>query len=159
MRTNQLFLSVVVAVASLNSALAASSMIGASPVGYWKTMDNVTGKPKSIIQVWKTSNQLLMGKVIKVFAKNDKNLLCTACVGAQHNQPITGMVVISGLKLANNQWKSGEIFNPENGKTYRCSARLSENGKKLNVKGYFGFSGFPIFGHSQTWERVDLMSG
>src|SRR3990167_2037027 len=128
----------------------------ASPIGYWKTIDDVTGRPKSIIQVWKTPDQVLMAKVIKVFPKQGQKKICTACKGNKHNRPIVGMVIMSGLQSHDNQWKNGEILDPENGKIYNCSARLTENGKKLRVHGYIGF---PLFGRSQTWERVDLMSG
>ncbi len=128
-----------------------------SPVGYWKTLDDVTGKPKSIVQVFRNQDQLLMAKVVKVFPNNHANQkVCVACTGDQHNQPIVGMIIISGLKSSDNQWGSGQILDPENGKKYKCTARLMENGKKLNVHGYLGL---PLFGRSQTWERVDLMSG
>jgi uncharacterized protein (DUF2147 family) len=129
-----------------------------SPVGYWKTVDNITGQPKSIIQIYKSENQILMGKVIKTYSRDGRitTNLCTACFGNQHNQPLEGLVVLSGLKADQHQWGSGKILDPENGKTYNCSMRLTENGKKLKVDGYVGL---PLFGHSQTWERVDLMAG
>lgn len=128
-----------------------------SPVGYWKTIDDMTGKPKSIVQIWR-KDQMLLAKVIKIFPGNHshQNQICIACQGDKHNQPIVGMVILSGLKPTNDQWANGNILDPENGKTYKCVARLTENGKKLNVRGYIGL---PLFGRSQTWERVDLMSG
>lgn len=152
---------VTVLMSSIQVSLATESTsvdLLSSPVGYWKTIDDVTGKPKSIIQVWKTPDQVLMGKVIKIYpttGNQAKN--CIACSGDKHDQPIVGMVILSGLKSGKDQWSQGQILDPENGKTYHCSARLSENGKKLNVHGYFGF--LPVFGRLQTWERVDLMSG
>jgi uncharacterized protein (DUF2147 family) len=129
-----------------------------SPVGYWKTIDHVTGKPKSIVKIWKTKDQLLMGKVIKIFPTQGKSTasLCTECSGANRNQPIVGMLIVSGLYAYKQRWDNGKILDPENGKTYTCAMRISENGKKLNVQGYIGL---PLFGRSQTWERVDLMSG
>lgn len=132
----------------------ATDITTGSPIGYWKIIDDVTGKPKSIVHIFKTPDQILMGKIVKVYSQ--KGAICTACVGSNRNQPVTGMVILSGLKNHENQWNQGEILDPENGKTYNCSARLAENGKKLNVKGYIGL---PLFGRSQTWERVDLMSG
>ncbi len=129
-----------------------------SPVGYWKTIDDTTGKPKSIIQIWRSSNQSLAGRVVKIFPKDgsmDQSKLCTACTGERHNQPIVGMVILSGLRVAENRWDNGRILDPENGKTYSCSARMADNGKKLDVHGYIGI---PMLGRSQTWERVDLMS-
>ncbi|MDX1901203.1 MAG: DUF2147 domain-containing protein [Gammaproteobacteria bacterium] len=130
----------------------------ATPIGYWKTIDDVTGKPKSIIQIWKTSDHILMGKVIHIYPKpgEDQTKRCDACQGALHNQPVVGMVILSGLKSETKQWGHGRILDPENGKTYSCSLRVSENGAKLNVHGYIGI---PLFGRSQTWERVDQMTG
>lgn len=128
-----------------------------SPIGYWKTVDDVTGKPKSIVQIWKTNDNVLMGKVIKVFAKDSKKpSLCTKCTGENLNQPIVGMVIISGLQASAKQWVNGQILDPENGKKYSCNLRTLENGKRLHVRGYVGL---PLLGRSQTWERVDLMSG
>lgn len=128
-----------------------------TPIGYWKTIDDVTGKPKSIVQIWKAENNALEGKVIKIFPKEgtDPNKVCTACQGNNRNRPIVGMVILSGLKANKTQWGSGKILDPENGKTYSCSLHMADNGSKLNVHGYIGI---PILGRSQTWERVDLMS-
>lgn len=129
-----------------------------SPIGYWKTIDDATGKPKSIVHIWKTDENVLMGKVIKVFGKEGTKQasLCTKCKGAKRNQPLVGMVILSGLKAKENQWSNGEILDIDNGKTYNCNMRTVENGKRLHVQ---GFTGLPIIGRSQTWERVDLMSG
>lgn len=129
-----------------------------SPIGYWKTIDDVTGKPKSIVQIWKTESDVLVGKVIKVFPAKGKSAkaVCTKCSGIHHNQPVVGMLIVTGLQAKNQRWDNGKILDPENGKTYTCAMHVSENGKKLNVKGYVGL---PLFGRSQTWERVDLMSG
>lgn len=129
-----------------------------SPVGYWKTIDDITGEAKSIVQIWKTEENVLMGKVIKLFSREEegKDKVCTKCKGEQHNQPIVGMVIVSDLKAKEKHWTNGKILDPENGKTYKCAVRTMENGKKLHVRGY---TGLPLLGRSQTWERVDLMSG
>lgn len=136
----------------------AANLSQVSPIGYWKTIDDVTGKPKSIVQIWKADNEMLMGKVIKLYPSEGSRLtkVCNACDGNLHNKPIVGMVIISGLKASESaQWTHGQILDPENGKSYNLSLRTAENGKKLDVHGYLGF---PILGKSQTWERVDLMS-
>ncbi len=126
-----------------------------SPLGYWKTIDDVTGQPKSILKIWQSSNGL-SGQVIKIYPSpgKDQNELCTACKGARHNQRIVGMVILQGLKQnANNpsEWTNGEILDPHNGKTYHCNLQVIDNGQKLNVRGYIGV---PLFGRSQTWLRV-----
>lgn len=126
-----------------------------SPVGYWKTIDDVTGKPKAIIQITEQSNEL-NGRIIKIFPSpgKDQNEVCEACKGARHNQRIVGMTILNGLKPANNnaiEWSGGEILDPKNGKTYHCYIQLRDNGQKLTVRGYFGL---PMFGRTQTWLRV-----
>lgn len=153
MLTRLLAIFACVLVGWVNSGFA-QNVSSDSPIGYWRTMDDVTGKPKSIIQIWRTSDQQLMGKVIKVYSKQAK--LCTACAGQQHNQPLVGMVILSGLSSEQPLWNKGKIFDSDNGKTYKCSVHVTENGKRLNVHDYIGL---PLFGRSQTWERVDLMSG
>jgi uncharacterized protein (DUF2147 family) len=130
-----------------------------SPVGYWKTIDDVSGKPKSIVWITRNENQELAGQIIRIFPDSPAqgvDKLCRACKGALHNMPIVGMVILSGLKPDVRQWKNGKILDPHNGKTYSCSLRLVDHGKKLRIHGYIGI---PLFGRSQTWERVDLMSG
>jgi len=115
-----------------------------SPVGYWKTIDRLSGKPKNIIQISQGQDNTLTGKIIKVFPSANQSI-----------PPSAGVVILSGLTAHKNQWHEGKMLDPDNGKTYDCSMRLAENGKKLNVLGY---NGFPLLGRSQTWERVDLMS-
>ena len=126
-----------------------------SPVGTWQTIDDVSGKPKALIQIQLAQDNSLIGKVIKVFPQPSKEMheVCEKCKGEKHNQPIVGMSVLSGLKATDkNQWGKGEILDPANGKTYHCTARLSDKGDKLNVRGYIGM---PLLGRSQTWMRIE----
>lgn len=143
----------------LTPAYAALDTPADSPVGYWKTMDQVTGKPKSIVQIWKTDDNVLMGKVIKVFSQDgsdNQSKVCVSCKGDQHNQPIVGMVILSGLTPKEHQWGNGKMTDPESGRTYSCALRTVQNGEKLKVRNYMGL---PLLGRSEVWERVDLMSG
>lgn len=123
-----------------------------SPIGYWKTIDDVSGQPKSIVQFYLSDKNELTGKVVKLF----KGALeyCSACQGNLKNKPILGMVVVKGLKQLKknpNIWKDGEALDPKNGKTYHCMITVVENGQKLNARGYIGI---PLFGRTQTWIRV-----
>lgn len=125
-----------------------------SPIGYWQTIDDISGKPKSIIQISENEHHALIGKVVKIYPKvgEDQHKVCVHCEGDKHDQPIVGMVVLYGLTLHDDQWKDGEILDPENGKTYRCSLRTADHGKKLNVHGYIGM---PLLGRTQSWIRVN----
>lgn len=124
-----------------------------SPVGYWKTLDDVTGKATSILHIYQ-SGKTLYGKVVKILPGNDQYEVCAACKGPRHNQRILGMVVMEGLTQNPDnpaQWHGGEVLDPRSGKIYRCTITVINNGQSLNARGYIGFA---LFGRSQTWERV-----
>ncbi|OGT38829.1 MAG: hypothetical protein A3F12_04795 [Gammaproteobacteria bacterium RIFCSPHIGHO2_12_FULL_38_14] len=126
-----------------------------SPVGYWKTIDDISGKPKAIVQIWKSSDQKLYGKVVQLFNR-DPHVRCKTCVGEKQNQPIVGMTILNHFKPDQNQvatWNGGSILDPKNGKVYHSTMRVLSNGKQLSVRGYIGI---PLFGRSQVWERVNL---
>ena len=125
-----------------------------TPVGYWKTIDDVTHQPKSIIHITEGKDHTLTGQILKIWPKpgKDEHEVCDQCRGAKHNQPIVGMVILTGLKQdAANHWDDGDILDPNNGKTYSCSMTVEKEGASLAVRGYIVFS---VLGRSQTWLRV-----
>lgn len=129
------------------------------PTGFWQTIDDVTGQPKAIVEITRTANNNIMGRIIKIYPRpgQSQNELCIACRGKQHNARIVGMVIMENLAQNRNnfsEWNGGQILDPKNGKTYTCNIRLLENGQKLNVR---GFIGLPLFGRTQTWHRVNSM--
>ncbi|SFC64478.1 DUF2147 domain-containing protein [Massilia yuzhufengensis] len=132
-------------------AMPAAMAQNASAAGAWKTIDDETGKPKSLVRITE-ENGILTGKIEKLFrpADQDQNPKCTSCEGARKDQPIIGMTILSGLKKDGNEYTGGEILDPAKGKTYKSKAQLKDNGSKLEVRGYIGA---PMFGRSQTWVR------
>jgi uncharacterized protein (DUF2147 family) len=54
------------------------------------------------------------------------------------------------MKKSGNEYTGGRLMDPENGKTYRGKVRLIDGGKKLDVRGFIGFS---LLGRTQTWVR------
>ena len=132
-----------------------------SAVGLWKTIDDVTGKPKAVIQITETPTHQLQGTIVKIFPRPgvDENEVCAACKGSLHNQRIVGMKVLHDLVADHDisgRWKGGEILDPHNGKSYHCTLGLSQDSRELNVRGYIGM---PLFGRTQTWQRIDKMNG
>lgn len=144
----------------LLSFLVASSVFAMekiSPIGYWKTIDDATGQPKGIVQIWAASDHTIHGKIMKVFAVKgqDQKTVCQACEGEKHNQPIVGLTIMENLqpnKEKPNEWQNGTILDPKNGRTYKCNIRLADNGQKLQVRGYMGL---PLFGRTQTWLKTN----
>lgn len=52
------------------------------------------------------------------------------------------------------EWEDGEIYDPENGKTYSCEIWMEEKDKtKLYVRGYVGFS---LIGRTDIWIKSQL---
>lgn len=71
---------------------------------------------------------------------------------SKRNAPLLGLELIKGFKYdEDNVYKGGEIYDPENGKTYSCKMTLSKDGKTLEVRGFIGIS---LFGRTQVWTRV-----
>ena len=119
-------------------------------IGKWKTIDDETGKPKSIVEIYEKSGKIY-GKINHIIETEHRNRVCEKCEGDDKNKPILGMVIIRGLTKDGTEYSGGKIIDPKNGKSYRCLIAL-ESASKLKVRGYIGFS---LFGRSQHWTRVD----
>jgi uncharacterized protein (DUF2147 family) len=121
-----------------------------TPVGTWTTIDDATGKPKSIVQITE-SNGKLEGKVLEVLqSEQGAHPFCKECDGERKDKPVEGMVIIWGVEKDGDVWDGGKILDPKNGKTYKVKLTMMEGGNKLDVHGYIGFA---LLGRSQVWER------
>lgn len=129
----------------------APAAVSTSPVGEWKTIDDVTGKPRGIVRVTE-SGGVLTGTIVKAFLRKGEkpNPVCDKCTGERHNQPTIGMVMLWGMTWDGSEYSGGRILDPDNGKIYRCILSVSDDGQRLNVRGYIGFS---LFGRTQVWLR------
>jgi uncharacterized protein (DUF2147 family) len=66
------------------------------------------------------------------------------------SRPLIGLQLIEGFTyIGKNVWEKGTIYNPDNGKTYRCKMILSAP-NRLEVR---GFIGIPLFGATSVWTR------
>ena len=131
-------------------AFSISSAQKSSVVGKWKTIDDATGKPISVVEIYE-KNGKYYGKVDEVLDPSSKDKTCTKCLGADKGAPIVGLVVIKGLKKDGHEYSGGEILDPKHGKLYKCYIKL-ESANKLKVRGFIGFS---LFGRTQYWHRVN----
>ncbi|MCC4619795.1 DUF2147 domain-containing protein [Xanthomonas cassavae CFBP 4642] len=135
--------------------LAAASLLAQaadSPVGRWKTIDDETGKPKSVVQIEQLGNGTLSGKVVDILQSNHgPNPICDKCDGALKGKPIKGMTILWGLKPDGTAvWSGGSVLDPAKGKTYKAKVTLTDGGKKLQMRGYVGIE---ALGRTQTWIR------
>lgn len=122
-----------------------------SVIGRWKTIDDKTQKPKSVIEI-SPAGEGLSGKIVELINPSKENPVCEKCKGDKKDKPVKGLEILSGFKPSKDgqEWTGGEVLDPENGKTYKCRLRLKDAGKSLEVRGYVGIS---MFGRSQTWSR------
>lgn len=125
----------------------------ADPIeGRWKTIDDETGNPKSIVNVWIEDGKL-KGKIVQLIRQPDEepDPICDVCVGDRKDKKINGMEIVWGLEGENGVWTDGYILDPGNGKTYGCNMKVLEDGR-LEVRGFIGFS---LIGRTQYWQRVE----
>jgi uncharacterized protein (DUF2147 family) len=123
----------------------------ATPVGHWKTVDDVTGKVNSLVDIREQDGKLY-GRIEKLINPdpNDPAPRCIRCQGDLKGKPLVGLQILWGLKKNGDQWTGGEILDPNSGKIYRCSITVKEGGKKLRVR---GFTGFSLLGRTEYWLR------
>lgn len=123
----------------LLAALPVVAFAQASPAGRWKTIDDETGKVKSIVEITE-SGGALTGKVAEVLhSARGPNPKCDDCKGANKGKPVQGMTILWNLKPGGDGWEGGTILDPANGKTYKSKAKLIDGGKKLGVSGCVAF--------------------
>lgn len=119
-----------------------------SPVGQWKTIDDKSGKPKSIVQI-SESNGVLTGKIVELL-EGASEKTCSKCEGDLKDKPLVGMRILWDLRKEGDEWTGGKIFNPADGGTYTGKAKLIDGGKTLDVTGSWMF-----IKRAQQWRRVE----
>jgi uncharacterized protein (DUF2147 family) len=126
-----------------------------TPVGLWKTIDDETKTERSLIRITEAGG-VLGGRIEKLLGADAKqDAVCEECTDDRKGKPIIGMAIIRGVKKSAETegiWDGGTILDPNNGKTYKLRLKPSEDGKKLEVRGYIGT---PVFGRSQTWQKAE----
>ncbi len=68
------------------------------------------------------------------------------------SRPIIGLVIMKGFIFDGKKiWHKGTIYDPDNGKTYKCKVRFGDDGV-LKVRGFIGLS---MLGRTEQWTRVE----
>lgn len=123
-------------------------------VGKWRTIDDKTNKPKSIVQIYE-KNGRFFGRIIELFMAPDENPdpVCDKCDDddPRKDQPVKGMIILTNLEKDGDEYEDGDILDPKEGNVYSCDMAIKEDGR-LKVRGYIGFS---LLGRTQYWHRID----
>lgn len=131
---------------------AAFNSMAQSCIGKWVTIDDETGKKKSMVELYKVDGKLY-GKITYLFPREgrEENPKCKKCTDDRKDQPLVGLQIVRNLKWDGSVWEGGTIVDPENGKIYSLKLWLqTDNSNYLNVRGYIG----PFY-RTQKWVRVD----
>lgn len=66
--------------------------------------------------------------------------------------PLLGYTILKNFEYTSEAWEKGTIYDPDNGNTYDCIIKMSDN-NTLDVRGYIGVS---LFGRTDTWKRLKV---
>ncbi|MFN5362599.1 MAG: DUF2147 domain-containing protein [Bacteroidota bacterium] len=67
-------------------------------------------------------------------------------------QPLVGSIILREFVFEDGEWTNGLIYDPENGKEYKCYLRLKDP-NTLHLRGYIGIS---LIGRTEIWKRSQL---
>jgi uncharacterized protein (DUF2147 family) len=119
-------------------------------LGTWLTNGNEPAK----IEIVKLNGQFY-GKIIWLKFPDDNNGAKKDINNpnkALKNQKIIGLKILKKFSFDKDKnWSGGQIYDPENGKTYSCIIKLKEP-NTLEVRGYIGIS---LFGRTEIWKKTN----
>lgn len=123
---------------------------GQEVTGKWKTIDDETGEPRSVVDIFERNGKVY-GKVVKLIRtpNEDPDPVCVECDASddRFKKKVVGMEIMRDMaKNADGSYEGGNILDPKNGKIYRCKIWLE--GNDLKLRGYWG----PFY-RTQTWKR------
>ena len=148
MHSSLKILSAVLVFISFNGLLSAQDN---SIVGRWKTIDDETGEPKSIVSIYERDGKYY-GRIDSLFRKpgEDPDPICDKCPedDPRYKQKTIGMEIIKDMVKDGDEYVDGTILDPKKGKIYNCKLWIEDG--KLMVRGYILF-----LYRTQTWYRVD----
>lgn len=118
-----------------------------SPLGKWRTLDDKTGKPMTVTEVYMAKNGTMAAKIVENLGLP---ATCTTCSGEYKNKPVVGMVTLWNLKQKNGVWSDGNGYKPSEDTKFKAkTVKLVDGGNKLEVTGCKA-----MFCRSATWVRV-----
>ncbi len=125
------------------------SVSAQSILGKWKTIDDVTGKEKGIVEIYERDGKYY-GRITEIFDPNSRYKKCTLCCCEEKDKPLMGLVIVKDMEKDQDEYSGGEILDPKNGKYYDCVIKLVGN-DKLKIRGYIGVT---VLGRTQYWHRL-----
>lgn len=125
-----------------------ASLLADDVIGYWKTIDDKTGKQESLVAIYEYQGKYY-GRILVTYDDNGNIKDSVAnpkdrAPGVKGNPYYSGMDIIWDMEPEGSRYVNGSIIDPQRGKIYN-SKMWPDNGK-LIVRGEFLF-----FGKNQAW--------
>ena len=125
--------------------------------GYWRSMDDRSGEPLSVIEFKKQSNGTYTGTIVHRYKSTRGVTLdtCAKCPEPFKGKPLLGLQIIWGLKPDPSKPSSyidGKLVEPKTGSIYNGRGHLTSDGRKLYMRGFLGVA---ALGRTQVWLRVN----
>jgi uncharacterized protein (DUF2147 family) len=128
--------------------LSSSLWAGTNIAGFWKTIDDKTGKAQSVVAIYEYKDNYygrMIGSYNAQGVMDDTIYTPKVRATALPGQPYySGMDFIWALDLRGDVYK-GEILDPEHGDVYKAEVWVDDSGN-LIVRGKL-----MMFGRNQTW--------
>ena len=124
--------------------------------GYWLTQDG-----DSQVKIFKATNGKYYGEIKWLETPNEED--GTAKLDKNNEdeklrkEPIMGLRLLKGFNYDadDKEWVDGTIYDPKNGKTYKCFIWFEEGDDvTLHVKGFIGIS---LLGREVEWKREESL--
>ncbi len=114
-------------------------------VGMW-----ITENKDSRVEIYKEGERYF-GKIVALKNPEEQDNLDEKNPNKEkRSQPLIGLILMSEFEFTGDKWENGKIYDPDNGKTYRCKISLEKDGT-LHVRGYIGVS---ALGRTTIWENA-----
>ena len=125
-----------------------ASADSAGIVGRWKTLDDETGKPMTITEVYPAKNGTFAAKIVENLGLPPT---CDDCSGQYKGKPFVGIVTLWNLKPVDGGWGGGNGYKPSEDRSFKAKMlKLSPDGNKLEVTGCV-----LMFCRTAHWVRVN----
>ncbi len=125
-------------------------------LGYWLTQDG-----DSQVKIFKAENGKYYGDIRWLEEPNEDD--GTPKLDNENADPklqkrtVLGLQILKGFEYDadDKEWVDGTIYDPKNGKTYKCYMWFDDgDNQTLHVKGFIGFS---LLGREVEWTREEKL--
>ena len=133
----------------LLAVVSTASAQNAGIVGRWKTLDDKTGKPMTITEIYEAKNGSYAARIVENLGLPPN---CNDCSGQYKGKPFVGIVTLWNLKPVDGGWGDGSGYKPSEDRHFKAKkVELTDGGRKLKVTGCVA----GIICRTAEWDRVN----